>query len=55
MTACREYRFITAAKRAGCDAKQDMGSGSLAVLCPACPQPDMNMDPNWMSRIDTLR
>lgn len=23
--------------------------GSVAVVCPACPEPDFNLQPNWKS------
>ncbi|KZV99664.1 hypothetical protein EXIGLDRAFT_605378 [Exidia glandulosa HHB12029] len=25
----------------------ELGAGSLAIYCPACPQPDINMSPGW--------
>ncbi len=27
-----------------------MAEGSVAVRCPACPQPSINMDPDWEAR-----
>ena len=38
--------FLRAARRAGQEPKIGLPSGSLAVLCPACPQPNKNMDPD---------
>ncbi|KAG2052390.1 hypothetical protein BDR06DRAFT_983220 [Suillus hirtellus] len=47
----REWRNLNALKRAGCwhdpagvDTTQE---GELAVLCPACPHPGINLPPNW--------
>ena len=30
-------------------------AGSAAVRCPACPQPGINMDPNWKDRPEDER
>ncbi|KAI0056526.1 hypothetical protein BV25DRAFT_1977834 [Artomyces pyxidatus] len=50
MTAYREYSYLVATKRAGVKPGKDMVAGSLAVLCPACPQPDVNMSMVWSTR-----
>ncbi|KAI0063770.1 hypothetical protein BV25DRAFT_1767553, partial [Artomyces pyxidatus] len=46
----REFVFLRAVRRAGEVPKRALAAGSLAVLCPACPQIDINMDPNWRTR-----
>ncbi|KAI0071051.1 hypothetical protein K474DRAFT_1736809 [Panus rudis PR-1116 ss-1] len=50
MTASRQYEFLHSLIRAAEDVSFKMAEGCLAVLCPACPQPEINMDPNWKSR-----
>lgn len=30
-------------------------AGELAVLCPACPHPDINLPPNWENASDDLK
>ncbi|EJD33308.1 hypothetical protein AURDEDRAFT_77073 [Auricularia subglabra TFB-10046 SS5] len=37
------------------DPGYELSPGSLAVLCPACPQPDINMSPEWQTRDEALR
>ncbi|KAG2105020.1 uncharacterized protein F5147DRAFT_775339 [Suillus discolor] len=51
LTIMREWRNLNALKHAGrghnpagVDATQE---GELAVLCPACPHPGINLPPNW--------
>ncbi|EMD30750.1 hypothetical protein CERSUDRAFT_25709, partial [Gelatoporia subvermispora B] len=51
----QEFIWIRAVKRAGLEPRRGMAPGSLAVLCPACPQPDINMDLGWISRPMHLR
>lgn len=54
LIANRTFSYVTAAKRHG----QQPGSlsyAALAILCPACPQTDMNMDPKWKNRTEELR
>lgn len=46
----REFVFLRATRRAGVEPTKPLEPASLAVLCPACPQPDKNMDPNWQNR-----
>ncbi|RDX46393.1 hypothetical protein OH76DRAFT_1356133 [Lentinus brumalis] len=45
MTAAREFSFMRATKRFGVEPSSTLPPGSMAVLCPACPQPGINMDP----------
>ncbi|GJE98479.1 hypothetical protein PsYK624_147110 [Phanerochaete sordida] len=54
MTATRTFSHITDLKRHGRKLR-DLVYASLAVLCPACPQPDMNMEPGWRERNEELR
>lgn len=46
-----EWRHSKMLKRGGRGHHPDgvMGTkeGQLAVLCPACPQPDINLPPGW--------
>ncbi|TFK87312.1 hypothetical protein K466DRAFT_491107 [Polyporus arcularius HHB13444] len=48
--AMREFSFLRACRRFGVRPQVDMPFGSLAVLCPACPQPGKNMRPGWQVR-----
>ncbi|PIL33158.1 hypothetical protein GSI_04608 [Ganoderma sinense ZZ0214-1] len=41
----REFMFLRATRRAGIPPTQDLPAGCLGVLCPACPQPYKNMNP----------
>ncbi|KAI0744400.1 hypothetical protein C8Q76DRAFT_604248 [Earliella scabrosa] len=50
MASMREFSFLRACKRGGQVPSRTMPSRSLAVLCPACPQPGMNMRPGWERR-----
>ncbi|KAJ7017384.1 hypothetical protein C8F04DRAFT_1200656 [Mycena alexandri] len=48
---CREYRHLMMLKRGGC-AYDSAGveatkPGELAVLCPACPRPGINLPKDW--------
>ncbi|GJE92976.1 hypothetical protein PsYK624_091350 [Phanerochaete sordida] len=54
MTASRTFNHITSLKRHGKDVR-GLVYASLAVLCPACPQPDKNMSPGWRQREPGLR
>ncbi|TCD64122.1 hypothetical protein EIP91_004535, partial [Steccherinum ochraceum] len=45
LTAAREYQVLTSAKRQGLSTLKEMKYASMAVLCPACPQPGINLDP----------
>lgn len=42
--------FLRATRRAGVEPTLPLELGSLTVLCAACPQDGMNMDPNWAQR-----
>ncbi|KAI0037532.1 hypothetical protein FA95DRAFT_1467291, partial [Auriscalpium vulgare] len=55
MISQREFTYLSATKRAGVQPDRNMSPGSLAVLCPACPQIGINMDPQWKTRGDDLR
>ena len=46
----RQFSYIQAVRRFGQTIRDKLPPGSLAVRCPACPQPGINMDPNWESR-----
>ncbi|KAI0644659.1 hypothetical protein C8Q79DRAFT_1001927 [Trametes meyenii] len=45
--AAREFAFLRQCRRAGQNPGQALQPGSLAVLCPCCPQPGLNMHPQW--------
>ncbi|EJF55967.1 hypothetical protein DICSQDRAFT_150671 [Dichomitus squalens LYAD-421 SS1] len=47
MTAAREFMFTRATKRADVEPTQELEPGVLAIRCPACPQPGINMDPKY--------
>ncbi|KAI6006387.1 hypothetical protein EDC04DRAFT_2583076, partial [Pisolithus marmoratus] len=36
----------------GHDTEQDPGDGGLALFCPACPQPGLNLPTDWRARYD---
>ncbi|RPD55070.1 hypothetical protein L227DRAFT_475895, partial [Lentinus tigrinus ALCF2SS1-6] len=46
----RKFMFLRATRRAGVQPTTPLDLGCLGVLCPACPQNEMNMDPNWKNR-----
>ncbi|KAI0654518.1 hypothetical protein C8Q70DRAFT_1047971 [Cubamyces menziesii] len=46
----RVYRHIVARRRHGQSAGDVLKPGSLAMICPACPQPGINMRPGWEKR-----
>ncbi|EMD32484.1 hypothetical protein CERSUDRAFT_118810 [Gelatoporia subvermispora B] len=48
--AMQEFIWLRSAKRAGLDPVRNMRAGSLAVLCPSCPQLGVNMDSRWRAR-----
>ena len=50
MTAHRQWSYLQTLRRFGLDVREKLRPGSVAVRCPACPQPGVNMDPNWESR-----
>ena len=52
MSRCvREWRHLKDLKRGGAGhttlAVEELGDGSLAVECPACPHPERNLPPEW--------
>ena len=51
MQIIHQWRNLKQLKRGGC-AHEDGGihgtkAGELTLLCPACPQPGINLPPNW--------
>ncbi|TFY52794.1 hypothetical protein EVJ58_g9813 [Rhodofomes roseus] len=50
MTAHRQFNYLQTLKRFATDAKRKLDPGSLALRCPACPHPHINMDPTWKER-----
>ena len=48
--AAREFNYIRNCMTHGQFPSEDMPCRSLATLCPACPQPGINMNPFWMRR-----
>ncbi|KAI0711729.1 hypothetical protein C8Q76DRAFT_623155 [Earliella scabrosa] len=55
MASMREFTFLRACKRGGQTPRRNMPARSLAVLCPACPQPNINMRPDWHLRSPEFR
>ena len=49
MRALRQWRDLTNRRRAGIpmDKEIRIGPGGLALFCPACPQPGVNLPVNW--------
>ena len=49
MRALRQWRDLTSRRRAGLpmDKEIRLGPGGLALFCPACPQPGVNLPVNW--------
>lgn len=50
----RQYRYLTMLLRAGVGNTpdrnlDDLQPGELAVLCPVCPRPDVNLPDEWES------
>ncbi|KAI0712611.1 hypothetical protein C8Q76DRAFT_622017, partial [Earliella scabrosa] len=44
----RQWRNLQMRKRAGFGHRADaIGPGDLAIRCPACPDPDLNLPENW--------
>jgi hypothetical protein len=54
MRVSRTWRDLSNRKRAGFghDAQNSPGKGELAVFCPACPQPGINLPEDWAERYD---
>ncbi|KAH9934387.1 uncharacterized protein B0H18DRAFT_870111, partial [Fomitopsis serialis] len=55
MTAHRQFHYVHTLKRFALDVKKKLDPGCLALRCPACPHPDINMDVNWRDRPDNER
>ncbi|KAI0649157.1 hypothetical protein C8Q79DRAFT_999013 [Trametes meyenii] len=49
-TGNREFTHVLARRRAGLCPGQHAKRGDLTVMCPACPQPGINMRPGWKER-----
>ena len=49
MRALRQWRDLSSRRRAGhpLDPSVELKSGDLALFCPACPQPGVNLPGNW--------
>lgn len=54
MRICREYDFIKMVQRAGNwlgqESIRDTKEGELALVCPACPHPGINLPSDWRER-----
>ena len=50
----REWRYLKMMKRAGRShdpsGVDGTASGELAIACPACPRPGVNLPENWDAR-----
>ncbi|KAI0348966.1 hypothetical protein OH77DRAFT_1465830 [Trametes cingulata] len=51
----REFRQVRARRRHGVPLDARPRKAELAVLCPACPQPHINMRPGWKDRKPAYR
>lgn len=55
MHVIHQWRFLKALKRAGRghypNGVSETGAGELTVMCPACPNPDVNLPPDWNDRV----
>ena len=49
MRVLRQWRDLTSRRRAGVplDKHLSLNPGDLALFCPACPQPEVNLPGNW--------
>ncbi|KAG8939355.1 hypothetical protein FRC04_006635 [Tulasnella sp. 424] len=45
--AIRQWRVLIMLRRAGKQKSTDLQDGELAVACPACPRPGINLPPGW--------
>lgn len=43
----RQWRVVTMLRRAGKQRSTDLQDGELALACPACPRPGINLPPGW--------
>ena len=50
----RQWRDLLARKRFGFGHEngKTSGNGDLALFCPTCPQPGVNLPPNWKDDTD---
>lgn len=52
----RQYRHLMMLKRKGVALAvgklQSIKQGDLALVCPACPHPGINLPDNWETRVD---
>ncbi|OSC99710.1 hypothetical protein PYCCODRAFT_1372594 [Trametes coccinea BRFM310] len=59
MRIVAQWRFLKRLKRAGrChhpSGAAGTANGELAVACPACPRPEVNLPPNWDTVSDELK
>jgi hypothetical protein len=55
MHVSRQWRDLQTRKQFGLGHDQDLllDNGSLALFCPACPQPGINLPTNWQD--DSLK
>ena len=52
----REWRYLKMLKRSGCTRVKDGNiPTSFAILCPACPQPGINLPAGWENAPDETR
>ena len=52
----REWRYLKMLKRSGCThVKNGNIPTSFAILCPACPQPGINLPEGWENAPDKTR
>jgi hypothetical protein len=54
MRVSRQWRNLQARKRAGFghDVDTSVGPGELAIFCPTCPQPGINLPENWKEDVN---
>ena len=56
MRVSRQWRNLENRKQSGFghDVHCQMRPGDLAIFCPACPQPSINLPDNWQDDPDRL-
>jgi hypothetical protein len=53
MRISRIWRDLLTRKRSGYGHdEEEPGDGDLGLFCPACPQPGINIPPDWKERPD---
>ncbi|KAH9936214.1 uncharacterized protein B0H18DRAFT_852415, partial [Fomitopsis serialis] len=52
LSSHRQFTYIQTLKRFAVNVQSKPDPGSLALRCPACPQPGVNMDPDWKTRAE---